>query len=181
MISSLFRLLAAPLIAALVLSGAAFAQENAPKEVKTATHGDWEIICVEGTEFCRMEQFGKNSENKRALVMSLQRVSGLSSDGSQVPAIVSFIAPLRVALRFGLQGSIDNAEPRNYPFERCSRLGCVASLPAFDDAIGRLKKGSKLVVSFVFDKPQPEKVAISLRGFTKAYNSLKPIPTRRGE
>lgn len=172
--TSLFRrLLSVSLVSALMLPGLAVAQQQAPKEVKKATHGDWEIVCLEGTELCRMEQYGKSPQGERALLVRLQRVVGQEI---KAPAVISMLAPPLVLLSFNLRAKIDNGEMKVLPFERCLPQGCLAAGPMSDATVADLKKGSKMTVEFILEKR--ENISVSLRGFTKAYNSLKPIQAK---
>lgn len=167
------RLLSASVLIAFLAPGLAGAQQQ-PKEVKKATHGDWEIVCIEGTELCRMEQFAKSAQGERALLVRLQRVQGPQI---KAPAVISMLAPPLVLLSYNLRAKIDNGELKILPFERCLPQGCMAAGPMADVTVAELKKGSKMSVEFVLEKV--EKINVSLRGFTKAYNSLQPIQAKR--
>ena len=172
--TSLFRrILSVSLVALVGIPGFALAQQQAPKEVKGPTHGDWQIICLEGTELCRMEQYGKSPKGERALLVRLQRVQG---QDIKAPAVISMLAPPLVLLSFNLRAKIDNGEMKVLPFERCLPQGCLAAGPMSDATVADLKKGSKMTVEFILEKR--ENITVSLRGFTKAYNSLKPIPAK---
>ncbi|MEL6216206.1 MAG: invasion associated locus B family protein [Pseudomonadota bacterium] len=177
MIASLRRSVALAFFAATLAPLSAFAQQQ-PKEVKQATHGDWEIICVEGTDICRMEQYGKANDAQRALLVRLQRVSGVATnEGGQVPALISMLSPLGVLLPYSLRVQIDSGAQKRLPFERCLPQGCLAAGPMTDETVAELKRGNTMSVEFVFERK--ETAQVSLRGFTKAYNSLKPIPAKQ--
>lgn len=169
------RLLSVSAIVALMAPGLATAQQQ-PKEVKKATHGDWEIVCLEGTELCRMEQFAKSAQGERALLVRLQRVKG---PNIQAPAVISMLAPPLVLLSFNLRAKIDSGEMKILPFERCLPQGCMAAGPMAEATVSELKKGTRMSVEFILEKV--EKINVSLRGFTKAYNSLQPIQAKRGQ
>ncbi len=173
-VTSLFRrILSVSLVASLMFPALSVAQQQAPKEVKGATHGDWQIVCLEGTELCRMEQYGKSPQGERALLVRLQRVTGQEI---KAPAVISMLAPPLVLLSFNLRAKIDNGEMKILPFERCLPQGCLAAGPMSDATVADLKKGTKMTVEFILEKR--ENITVSLRGFTKAYNSLKPIQAK---
>ncbi|MEM9061630.1 MAG: invasion associated locus B family protein [Pseudomonadota bacterium] len=177
MIEALRRSVALAIAAFVFVPSLAAAQQQ-PKEIKQATHGDWDIVCVEGTDVCRMEQYGKANDAQRALLVRLQRVSGLSTnDGGQVPALISMLSPLGVLLPYSLRAQIDGGDQKLLPFERCLPQGCLAAGPMNEDTVAQLKRGNSMSVEFVFEKKETARV--SLRGFTKAYNSLKPIPAKQ--
>ena len=178
MIASIRRFVSISLVAVLALPGVATAQQQ-PKEVKGAKHGDWQIICFEGTELCRMEQYGKAADAERALLVRLQRVQGVKAQDAEVPAVISMLAPLGVLLPFNLRAQIDNGQQKILPFERCLPQGCLAAGPMNQSTVNEMKKGSKMKIEFVFERK--EDITVSLRGFTKAFNSLKPIPAARGQ
>ena len=167
------RILSVSILAAFVMPGAALAQQQAPKEVQGPKHGDWQIVCLEGTELCRMEQYGKSPQGERALLVRLQRVTGPEI---KAPAVISMLAPPLVLLSYNLRAKIDNGEMKVLPFERCLPQGCLAAGPMSEQTVADLKKGSNMTVEFVLEKR--ENITVSLRGFTKAYNSLKPIQAK---
>lgn len=177
MISTLRRIAAVSLISVMAFSGAALAQQGQPKLTKKTTHGDWDIVCVEGTEVCRMEQYGKDEKGEPILLVRIERVKGASVKGQPFPSVISMLVPLGVLLP-AMSAKIDAGEPKLLPFERCLANGCFAASPMIEETVTSLKTGNKMLVEFrrgrVFSIP------ISLRGFTKAYNSLKPIPANQG-
>ena len=91
MIRSLFAMSA--LVAAVVTLGApASAQNTPPKDVLRESHGDWEVRCLEGTETCAMSQVGKTEDGKRALLVTIQRVTGpTTQDGKQISVTITAI------------------------------------------------------------------------------------------
>ena len=163
------------LAAALVLPGVANAQES--DSVKTATHGDWEIHCIKGTEACAMQQVGKTTDGKRGLFVTIQRVNpAAGQDGRKISALISAIAPLGVLIPYGLRAKIDGGPETGMPYNRCLQTGCFASSPMSDETVTRMKKGNVAAFSIALDREIT--VNISLRGFTAAFNSLKPITPR---
>ena len=159
------------LAAALAVPGVAGAQDA--NSVKTATHGDWEIHCIKGTEACAMQQVGKTGDGKRGLFVTIQRVNQAGQDGRQVSALISAIAPLGVLLPYGLRAKIDGGAETGMPYNRCMQTGCFAQAPMSEETVNQMKRGSNAVFSIALDREIT--VNISLRGFTKAYDSLKPI------
>lgn len=142
--------------------------------VKTATHGDWEVHCIKGTEACAMQQVGKTGDGKRGLFVTIQRVKPTAGqDGRNVSALISAIAPLGVLIPYGLRAKIDGGAETGMPYSRCLQTGCFASSPMSDETVNRMKKGNVAAFSIALDREVT--VNISLRGFTAAFNSLKPI------
>ncbi len=178
----MLRFLTITVIAVGLAAGAApraTAQQQAPKEVLKETHGAWNIRCVEGTETCAMSQIGKTSDGKQALLVTIQRLQGATSeDGQPVPAAITVQTPLGILLGYGLRLKIDNQETVPLPLGRCIPGGCVAQAPMLDEAVSRMKAGSKAV--FGYFMRNEILVDVSLSGFTKAFNSLKPVAARQG-
>jgi invasion protein IalB len=166
------------LVAAIVtLGAAASAQNTPPKDVLKETHGDWEVRCLEGTETCAMSQVGKTEDGKRALLVTIQRVTGpTTQDGKQIPAAMTVQTPLGILIPYGLRIKIDADQVIPLPLSRCIPAGCVSQAPMLDEAVGKMKKGSKAVFGFFLQ--EEILVNVSLSGFTAAYNSLKPVAAK---
>ena len=166
------RFLAAMFALALVaLAAPALAQTE--DELK-ATHGDWEIRCLKGTEACAMSQVGKTEDGKRALLVTIQRVTGASTnDGKAIPAAMTVQTPLGILIPYGLRIKIDDDKVIPLPLSRCIPAGCVSQAPMLDEAVGKMKAGSKAVFGFYLENEIL--VNVSLKGFTAAYNALTPV------
>lgn len=144
------------------------------KDVLKATHGDWEIRCIEGSSTCAMSQVGKTNDGKRAILVTIQRLKGAKADnGTPVPAAMTVQAPLGILLPYGVRLKIDADQVVPLPLSRCVPAGCISQAPMLDEAVNKMKKGSKAVYGFFLDKEIL--VNVSLRGFTKAFNTLTPI------
>lgn len=153
------------------VAGPAQAQQ---KDVLKDTHGDWEIRCIEGTETCAMSQIGSTSDGKKALLVTIQRVAGAKTDdGAAIPAAMTVQAPLGILIPYGIRIKIDNDKVVPLPLSRCIPGGCVSQAPMLDEAVSKMKKGAKAVFGFFLQNEVL--VDISLKGFTKAYDSLKPV------
>lgn len=143
-------------------------------DVLKDTFGAWEVRCIEGTDTCAMSQVGKTADGKRALLVTIQRLAGAKADnGVAIPAAMTVQAPLGILIPYGIRLKIDSAEVVPLPLSRCVQVGCVSQAPMLDEAVSRMKKGSTAVFGFFLDKEII--VNISLSGFTKAFNDLKPV------
>lgn len=166
-----FALCALPLVAVMLSTVPATAQ--ASDELR-ATHGDWEIRCIEGSDTCAMSQIGNTADGKRALLVTIQRLQGAKADnGAAIPAAITVQSPLGILIPYGIRVKIDAADVVPLPLSRCVQVGCIAQAPMLDEAVNRMKKGSKAVFGFFLD--QEIIVNVSLSGFTAAYNDLKPV------
>lgn len=149
------------------------AQQEAPEQVLTATHGAWEIHCLEGTETCAMQQIGNTADGQRALLVTLQRLSGVTAEGRNVPAALTVNTPLGVLIPYAVRVRVDDGNVAPVPFLRCLQDNCVARAPLAEEAVADFKKGSK--ATFGFFLQEEILVEISLSGFTAAYDALKPV------
>ena len=171
------RALCAFAVALAVMAVPAHAQKAAPKDVLKETHGAWEIRCIEGTATCAMTQVGKTDDGKRAILVTIQRITGAKTkDGKPIPAAMTVQTPLGILLPYGLRLKIDQDKVVPLPLARCIPAGCVSQAPMLDEAVGRMKKGAKAVYGYLLQKEIL--VNISLSGFTKAYESLTPVPAK---
>lgn len=171
---TLFRAVAAA-IACLSAAGAApaLAQQEAPQQVVTATHGVWEIHCIEGTENCAMQTVGNTADGKRALLVTVQRLAGVTAEGRDVPAALTVNTPLGVLIPYGVRVKVDEGNVAPVPLLRCLSDNCAARAPLAEEAISQLKRGS--TATFGFFLQEEVLVPVSLNGFTAAYESLKPV------
>ena len=143
-------------------------------DVLKETHGDWEIRCINDSNTCAMSQVGKTNDGKRALLVTIQRLKGAAAEnGTVVPAAMTVQTPLGILLPYGVRLKIDADQVIPLPLSRCVPAGCVSQAPMLDQAVAKMKKGSKAVFGFFLESEVL--VNVSLRGFTKAFNSLTPV------
>ena len=123
-----------------------------------------------------------NSDEKRCFIYQtvvsnkddkpvLQMAVGYLPQDNKSAAIMT--VPLGVILLPGMGIRVDGGELITVAYERCTPKGCIAVLPLDQKMIGRFKKGNKAQV-LVHDGQQAVPLPISLKGFTKGFNSLKP-------
>lgn len=147
------------------------------KDVLRDTFGDWEIRCIEGTDTCAMSQIGNTGDGKRALLVTIQRLKGAKAEnGASIPAAITVQTPLGILIPYGVRIKIDSDQVVPLPLSRCVPAGCISQAPMLDEAVSKMKSGSTAVFGFFLDKEIL--VNVSLSGFTKAFNSLKPVQGR---
>ena len=170
---------AALCLAGFVLSAPAHAQQAEPavpdqaNRVLKATHGAWEIHCIEGTETCVMQQVGETADGKRAILVTIQRISGATADGKEVPATLTALAPLGVWIPYNIRFKIDEGELGSTQLIRCVSDGCIGQAPLSAQDVNTFKRGSTAKFGFVLT--EEILVDISLNGFTAAYDALTPV------
>jgi invasion protein IalB len=161
------------------VTGAALAQapaagqQQAQNQVLKATHGDWEIQCLEGTETCAMQQVGNTADGERALLVTVQRLAGVTADERPVPAAITVNTPIGVLIPYAIRVRVDEGNIAQVPLMRCVPESCVARAPMAEEAIAELKRGSK--ATFAYFLQEEVLVEISLNGFTAAYDALTPV------
>lgn len=175
------RAAAALCLAGMVLSAPAMAQQAQSSQMEAAqperelraTHGAWEIHCLKGTETCVMQHVGKTDDGKRALLVTVERLAGVTAEGQAVPAAMTVHTPLGVLIPYQVRVKIDEGEVMPVQLLRCLTDSCMARVPMAEQDVDMFKKGS--TARFGFFLTDEVVVDVSLNGFTAAYNALKPV------
>ncbi len=183
-------------LAALLLmtSGAVFAEEAAPKEKAEAAapaaekaaeqklpegvvqFKDWIKECEkmkgpEGKEIelCQISQTLTNTEiNQPMLKVAAGYVPGKKD------AVMIITLPLGVILPPGVQLTVGEGKAARVPITTCLPQGCQAGAQLDKEFTERLKKGKKLIVTFLGPDGKQINAPISLSGFTAGLDSMKP-------
>ena len=164
-------LLAAGLVFATLAAPSAQAQEQ---EVR-ATHGSWEVICLKGSENCTMQQIGKSPQGEDAILVRISKVDATAQDGTKIPASAEIVAPLGVVLPAGVRVQVDGGQVRGTNYQVCIQIGCLAQDVVSEAFLADMKKGNSAKMIVMLPPNREVSVNISLTGFTKAFNSLKPL------
>jgi invasion protein IalB len=149
-------------------------------EVIRETFGDWQIRCAPEGDECFMYQLAMDSEDNPVAEVSILKLP----EEAEADAGVTVVTPLGTLLPQGVVVQIDAGEQRQYPFAWCSQVGCFARFGLARPSIDAMKRGNagKLTLHAVAAPEQPVTLALSLTGFTAAYDSLavptvQPAPT----
>lgn len=137
------------------------------------THGAWEIHCIQGAETCVMQQVGKTGDGRRALLVMVERLAGVTADGKNVPAAITVHAPLGVLIPYHVRVRVDQGEVRPVELIRCLSESCMARSPLFDADVEAFKRGT--TARFGFFLTEEVLTDLSLSGFTAAFNALQPV------
>lgn len=158
----------------------AAAPEEAPVPVPTqplpdtirAEFGDWTVVCAGDTDFCAMKSFGLNADGSRAVEMEVVKLA--ASTGAE--AGVTVLTPLGVLLEEGVVYRIDDGEAVRRGYQVCTQVGCLSRYGATPAEVAALRAGGRLnlLVAAINVPQNPIAVQVSLRGFTAAFNSLRP-------
>lgn len=139
-----------------------------------STNNDWTTRCIKSDQArdpCELYQLMKDAEGNAVAEMTL-----IPLTNGNVSAGATLVAPLETNLIEGLGFSVDNAEARGYPFSFCAPVGCVARLGFTEAELSGMKRGkaaSVTLLPFGADPSKPVTLALSLAGFTAAFDGLK--------
>jgi invasion protein IalB len=138
-----------------------------------ATFDAWLQRCVrteDGADPCQLYQLLKDGEGNAVAEITM---FGLPA-GGEAAAGATAIVPLGTLLTEGLLLSVDQGEPKRYPFAWCSEIGCVARIGLTAAEVDAFRKGSAATMTIVPVMAPEEKVSltISLAGFTKGLAAV---------
>lgn len=141
---------------------------------KRTRYGDWDVACDATGANCAMAQIGNDGTGTPVLEMVIRQLDEPLEVGERTAtAVLDVITPLGVVLPEGLAIKIDDGPNESAPFQICTEQGCLVREPVDDDLISRLKRGNTARVSVIAANQGEVTAAISLKGFTKSYDSLK--------
>jgi invasion protein IalB len=143
-------------------------------EVIRDTFGDWQVRCAPEGDECFMYQLAMDDEDNPVAEVSILKLP----EQAEADAGVTVVTPLGTLLPQGVVVQIDGGEQRQYPFAWCSQVGCFARFGLARPSIDAMKRGKagKLTLHAVAAPERPVTLALSLTGFTAAYDSLA-VPT----
>lgn len=150
------------------------AQQEPPREVVTATHGDWSIVCAASGKPCDMRQNGSNAQGQQVMKVRIQKIKPQQTQQGTVEAGMEVLVPLGVLLPAGIRIQIDSAEPTRAGYTVCGQGGCMLQQALPNRMIAALKRGAKATMTIVAPPNREIAVPISLSGFTAAYDALEP-------
>ena len=202
------RLLSGLLIALLAASGPAAAQDSAATDSEAAeapgadagigltiaepeqsgpevgqtyvreTFTDWEFRCVkseDGNDPCQLYQLLDDETGNSVAEITMFAIP----PGNRAVAGATVITPLETLLTEQVRLSVDGANSRRYPFNFCTRLGCIARLGFTEEEVAQFRRGVKAELTIV-PAGAPDKtvtVDISLAGFTAGFAALQALQT----
>ena len=126
--------------------------------------------CAPEGDECFMYQLAMDTEKNPVAEVSILKLP----EEAEADAGVTVVTPLGTLLPQGVVVQIDTGEQRQYPFAWCSQVGCFARFGLARPSIDAMKRGNagKLTLHAVAAPEQPVTLALSLTGFTAAYDAL---------
>jgi len=164
------------LLSLLALSPNAFSQQQpgaaSGNDVTTESFQDWEVRCqrsAEGPSPCAMSQLITRPDSDQPLMQVILDYPPQIDD-----PVMSFFVPLGVRLAPGLQFSVDNGEPIQFPYQICQEQGCRADVPIEAAMLQQLRSGNTATLSMISPRGERMDIDISLIGFTDASTRIAP-------
>ncbi|WP_406870388.1 invasion associated locus B family protein [Thioclava sp. 'Guangxiensis'] len=144
-----------------------------------STHGDWKVQCVhteDGSDPCQLYQLLKDQSGNNVADISMFPLP----ENNRAAVGATIMVPLETLLTQNMVMKLDSNEPKVYPFTFCAQAGCFARIGLTADELTQYKKGSKIEMTIVPVAAPNQKVnvAISLAGFTAAYDEVKASNTK---
>ena len=135
---------------------------------------DWDLVCAKSGQPCMMAQIGKDSKGTPIMEMRIRLLPEPKEvEGRLIVALAEILTPLGVMLIPGIEMQIDLGPVYAANYQLCTETGCLVSEPLAEETVKALKAGSKATVSLVAAAQGEVRATLSLKGFTKAFDSLK--------
>ena len=134
----------------------------------------WELRCIktpDGSDPCQLYQLLLDKDANGVAEISMFALP----EGGQAVAGATVIAPLETLLTAAMQLSVDGGKPKAYPFNFCTRAGCIARIGFTAEEIAQFKAGAgaTMVIVPAVAPDQKVELAVSLKGFTAGYEAVK--------
>lgn len=138
------------------------------------TFGDWALRCLKAEEGqldpCQLYQLLQDADGNNVAEISTFPLP----EDQEAAAGATIVVPLETLLTQQLRLTVDNGEPKVYPFTFCNTAGCVARIGFTDAEVAQMKRGSKAVLRMVPAAAPDQEVIldVSLSGFTAGFDSV---------
>jgi invasion protein IalB len=143
------------------------------REVVKETHGDWDIVCAADGSACIMAQKGVDADGREIMEVRIRRIKEQDRNKVKIVAAIQIAVPIGVILPAGVTLQIDTAKPLPAGYRTCNPTACLVQEAVDDGLINAMKMGAKATFTLVAPPNIKVPVAISLKGFTAAFNALK--------
>lgn len=160
MFSRLCAAAASVAVSTLVVASPASAQE-------AATPAGWFKSCTKqaDNDVCNVQNIRTAANGQLLTAVNLIQVTGkVTRELFQIAVPTGRIIPAGVSMR------IDGGQPRKIDYAICLPDRCIAEAPLTDEIVGALKRGGEVSFTTLNFQQQPNPIAISLNGFTAAFD-----------
>ena len=149
-----------------------------PGEIYLAgSKGDWNVRCITGkpgeTDRCEIQQLLFLNENTPVVDISIFKLPV----GEVALAAANIMVPLETLLTKKFRFAFSEELIKEYPYSFCNKNGCLVRLGLLEEDLEALKTGlsSELSITHISDPEASINLDISLKGFTAAFEIIKPL------
>ena len=149
-----------------------------PGEIYLAgSKGDWNVRCITGnpgeTDRCEIQQLLFLNENTPIADISIFKLP----EGEVAVAATNIMVPLETLLTKKFRFAFSEETVKEYPYSFCNKNGCLVRLGLLEEDVAALKTGlsSELSITHISDPETSINLDISLKGFTAAFEIIKPL------
>ena len=138
------------------------------------TFGDWSLRCLKAEagelDPCQLYQLLEDADGNAVAEFSTFPLPA----GGQAAAGATIVVPLETLLTAQLRLTVDNGEPKVYPYTFCNAAGCVARVGFTEAEVNQLKRGAAAKLRMVPAAAPDQEVVLdmSLSGFTAGFQSV---------
>ncbi|TCM83420.1 invasion associated locus B family protein [Rhodovulum steppense] len=145
---------------------------DAPRAYVKEVFQDWQVVCVrldEERESCNMQQLLRDANDNPVSQVS---IAPLPPAAAPRAAAVEIATPIETLLSEDLRLGIDTAAPKRYRFTFCTPQACYARFALTAEEVAAFKAGraAKVTIVPLVAPDQTAEIAMSLAGFTAAYD-----------
>ena len=135
----------------------------------------WTKFCLKGKQADAKEVCFTGKDGRIESGMPVVAAVIIEPEG-QPKKVLRVTLPLGMSLQPGTRVIIDQGQPMTGAYVICFQNGCMADYEATSDLVGKLKKGSDLVVQGINGSGQPISLVVPLNDFSKAYDGPPTDP-----
>lgn len=156
-------------------AGLSLGQPEVGSTYLSEAFSDWELRCIVAPEGqpdpCQLFQLLTDGEGNAVAEFNLFDVP----DDGQLVAGATIVTPLDTLLTGQMRLSVDDRQPRVYPFSFCRTNGCYVRLGLTGDEVQAMRAGNEATVRIVpLQAPdQSVPLTVSLSGFTAGFEALE--------
>jgi invasion protein IalB len=135
----------------------------------------WTKFCLKGQEANAKQVCFTGKDGRVESGMPVVAAVIIEPEG-EPKKVLRVTLPLGMSIQPGTRVIVDQGQPMTGPYVICFQNGCMADYEASGELIGKLKKGTGLVVQGINGAGQPISLVLPLSDFAKAYDGAPTDP-----
>ena len=151
------------------------APAQAQPQMPQLIYSPWTKFCLKGKEANAKEVCFTGKDGRIESGMPVVAAVLIEPEG-EPKKILRITVPLGMQIQHGTRIIVDQNAPMTSPYVICFTNGCMADYDASADLVGKLKKGSSLIVQAINANSQPISLNLPLTDFTKAHEGPPTDP-----